>query len=39
LKQAPVGKLVNDIGGMRKKLKLNDVKAATKEEIEVWLQA
>ncbi|TAE18845.1 MAG: lysine--tRNA ligase [Bacteroidetes bacterium] len=38
LKQASAGKLLNDIGGMRKKMKLDSVKPATKEEIEAWLQ-
>ncbi len=37
LKQASASKLLNDIGGMRKKMKLETVKAATKEEIESWL--
>ncbi|MCU0450294.1 MAG: lysine--tRNA ligase [Bernardetiaceae bacterium] len=37
LRQVPAGKLLNDIGGMRKKLKLNDVKPATKDEIDAWL--
>jgi lysyl-tRNA synthetase class 2 len=36
LKKANPNKLLNDIGGMRKKMKL-EVKAATKEEIEGWL--
>ncbi len=30
-------KLFNDVCGMRKKLKLNDVKNPTKEEVEAWL--
>jgi lysyl-tRNA synthetase class 2 len=38
LKQASAGKLLNDIGGMRKKMKLDSVKPATKEEIEAWLK-
>jgi lysyl-tRNA synthetase class 2 len=38
LKQASAGKLLNDIGGMRKKMKLETVKPATKEEIESWLK-
>ncbi len=38
LKQASVGKLLNDVGGMRKKMKLNEVAAVTKEEIEAWLK-
>jgi len=38
LKQASAGKLLNDIGGMRKKMKLESVKPATKEEIESWLK-
>ncbi|OEJ99621.1 lysine--tRNA ligase [Roseivirga misakiensis] len=37
LKEQKAGKLLNDMGGMRKKLKLTDVPAATKEEIESWL--
>ncbi len=36
LKKANVSKIFNDMGGMRKKLKL-DVKLPTKEEIEKWL--
>ncbi len=38
LRQASAGKLLNDIGGMRKKMKLETVKPATKEEIEGWLK-
>jgi len=37
LKEANPNKLLNDLGGVRKKMKLNDVKAATKEEIELWV--
>jgi lysyl-tRNA synthetase class 2 len=37
LKKASAGKLLNDLGGLRKKLKLNDMKAPSKEEIEAWL--
>ena len=37
LKGQKAGKLLNDMGGMRKKLKLNDIKPASKEEIEGWL--
>jgi lysyl-tRNA synthetase class 2 len=37
LKKASASKLLNDIGGMRKKMKLN-IKATTKEEIESWLR-
>jgi lysyl-tRNA synthetase, class II len=36
LKKASAAKLLNDLGGMRKKMKLN-IPAATKEEIESWL--
>ncbi len=32
------GKLFNDVCGMRKKMKLNDVKNPTMEEIEGWMQ-
>ena len=32
-------KLMNDMGGMRKKLKLNDVKNPSLEEIQGWLEA
>ena len=37
LKDQKAGKLLNDMGGMRKKLKMNDVKPASKDEIEAWL--
>ncbi len=37
LKEQKATKLLNDMGGMRKKLKLNDVKAATIDEIVGWL--
>jgi len=36
LKQANPNKLLNDLGGMRKKLKL-DVPAATLETIQGWI--
>ncbi|MCS6820886.1 MAG: lysine--tRNA ligase [Microscillaceae bacterium] len=38
LKKANPNKLLNDISGMRKKMKLHEVKAPTKEEIESWLK-
>lgn len=38
LKENIASKLFNDICGMRKKMKLNDVKNPTKEEVEGWLQ-
>ena len=37
LKEQTASKLLNDMGGMRKKLKLQDVQAASLEEIEGWL--
>jgi lysyl-tRNA synthetase class 2 len=37
LKEASSNKLFNDVCGMRKKLKLNDVKNPTKEEVEGWV--
>lgn len=37
LKEASVNKLHQDVCGMRKKMKLNEVKNPTKEEIEAWL--
>jgi len=37
LKEANVNKLHNDVCGMRKKMKLNDVENPTKEEVEAWL--
>lgn len=37
LKEQKASKLLNDMGGMKKKLKLKEVKAATLEEIESWL--
>ncbi|MEM7549191.1 MAG: lysine--tRNA ligase [Bacteroidota bacterium] len=37
LKESNLNKLHNDVCGMRKKMKLNDVKNPTKEEVEVWL--
>lgn len=37
LKEEKASKLLNDMGGMKKKLKLKEVKAATLEEIESWL--
>ena len=36
LKEANVNKLFNDLGGLRKKLKL-DVPAIQKEEVEKWI--
>lgn len=38
LKESKAGKLLNDIGGMRKKLKLDQVAAVTLAEIEGWLK-
>ena len=38
LKKSEANKLFNEVCGMRKKLKLNDVKNPTKEEIENWLK-
>ncbi len=37
LKKANSNKLFNDVCGMRKKMKLEDVKNPTKEEVEGWL--
>lgn len=37
LKEVSVNKLHQDVCGMRKKMKLNDVKNPTKEEVEAWL--
>jgi len=37
LKEYAPNKLFNDVCGMRKKLKLNDVKNPTKEEVESWV--
>ena len=37
LKAQKASKLLNDVGGMRKKMKLKEVKAASLEEIEGWL--
>jgi lysyl-tRNA synthetase, class II len=37
LKETSPSKLFNDVCGMRKKLKLNDVKNPTKEEVEGWV--
>jgi len=37
LKAANASKLFNDVCGMRKKMKLKDVKNPTKEEVEGWL--
>ncbi len=37
LKEANGNKLHNDVCGMRKKMKLNDVQNPTKEEVEAWL--
>ena len=39
LKEYAPNKLFNDVCGMRKKLKLNDVKNPTKEEVESWVRA
>ena len=38
LKESIPSKLFNDVCGMRKKMKLNDVKNPTKEEVEGWLK-
>jgi len=37
LKEAAANKLFNDVCGMRKKMKLKEVKNPTKEEVEGWL--
>ncbi len=37
LDKAEINKLFNDVCGMRKKMKLKDVKNPTKEEVEGWL--
>ena len=37
LKEQTASKLLNDMGGMRKKLKLQEVQAASLEEVEGWL--
>jgi lysyl-tRNA synthetase class 2 len=37
LKEYAPNKLFNDVCGMRKKLKLNDIKNPTKEEVESWV--
>ncbi len=37
IKKAELNKLFNDVCGMRKKLKLNNVKNPSKEEVEGWL--
>ncbi len=39
LKEVKPSKLLNDVGGMRKKLKLDQVAAVTLQEIEGWLRA
>lgn len=39
LKEANPNKLHNDICGLRKKLKLNDLKNPTKEEVAAWVEA
>jgi lysyl-tRNA synthetase class 2 len=39
IQQSKPGKLFNDVCGMRKKMKLNDVKNPTMEEIESWLSS
>ncbi|MCK5278857.1 MAG: lysine--tRNA ligase, partial [Cyclobacteriaceae bacterium] len=36
IRKAKPGKLFNDICGMRKKMKLNDVKNPTMEEVQSW---
>jgi lysyl-tRNA synthetase class 2 len=38
LTKASLNKLHNDVCGMRKKMKLNDVQNPTKEEVEAWIQ-
>jgi len=38
LKESSVNKLFNDVCGMRKKMKLKDVKNPSKEEVERWVQ-
>ncbi len=38
LRESKPGKLLNDIGGMRKKLKLDEVAPVTLPEIEAWLK-
>jgi lysyl-tRNA synthetase, class II len=37
IKNAKVGKLFNDVCGMRKKMKLDDVENPTMEEIQSWI--
>ena len=37
LKDAKINKLFNDVCGMRKKMKLNDVKNPTLEEVQSWI--
>ena len=39
LQEASPNKLHNDVCGMRKKMKLKDVKNPTKEEVEGWIEA
>lgn len=39
LKAANANKLFNDVCGMRKKMKLNDVKNPTLEEVTAWIEA
>ena len=39
MKEANANKLFNDVCGMRKKMKLKDVKNPSKEEVEGWLAA
>lgn len=39
LKSANANKLHNDLCGMRKKMKLNDLRNPTKEEVENWVKA
>ena len=38
LKELAINKLFNDICGMRKKMKLNDVKNPTLEEVQSWIE-
>jgi lysyl-tRNA synthetase class 2 len=38
LKESSVNKLFNDVCGMRKKMKLKEVKNPSKEEVESWIQ-
>ncbi|MBV6645324.1 MAG: lysine--tRNA ligase [Cyclobacteriaceae bacterium] len=38
IKDSNVNKLHNDVCGMRKKLKMNDIKNPTKEEVQAWIE-